>query len=122
MTSKSSSNTSAATTNLNEDNRISSDGGSIALGKNAALQINNELPDNVVDVFKGLIEFAAGAGDAVLKSSAQAISANENALSKVATIADKQTQGESRIYTDLFPLVALGLLGLVAVTLLKKGK
>lgn len=122
MTTKSSSNTSSATQTSNEDNRIAAEGGSLALGKNAALQINNQLPETVVDVFKDLIELAGGAGNKAIEASQKAIASSEQTLSTIANIADNQSKGESRIYTDLFPILAVGVIGLVAVTLLKKGK
>lgn len=122
MTTESSSSTSAATTNLNEDNRVVGESGSIALGKNATYEINNFMPDTVADVFKNLIDLASDAGQIVVDSTQNAVASQEKALSTIATLSDKQNQGDSRIYTDLFPFVAVGVMALIALTIFKKGK
>jgi len=118
--SSSSSSSQATTQTINEDNRTVADGESIALGKNAALQINNDFGDNVAKAFDKLINFASDAGQAVLDATEKSIQANENALNKVASTAEREAKGANTIFTDLFPLIGIGMVGLVALTVLKK--
>ena len=92
----SSSSSSSATTNqtINEDNRVASDAqGSIALGKDAALQINNEFGSNVASQFQNLVDFASGSGQAALDVINKSINSSEQNLN---TIAQKLAEGNKQ--------------------------
>lgn len=133
MTTKSSSSSSsqATTQTINEDNRVVGEAGSTTLGKGAVLQINNELPETVVEVFNKFIDLARDAGSSILESSRRAVETAEKSLdtvaksggaslSTVAGIQDKVNQGNDRIFTDIFPLLAAGIIGLVAIQFLRR--
>lgn len=144
MTTKSSSSSSsqATTQTINEDNRVVGEAGSTTLGKGAVLQINNELPETVAEVFSQFIDLARDAGTSIVESSRRAVETAEKALdtvarsgeksldtvaasggaslSTVANIQDKVNQGNDRIFTDIFPLLAAGIIGLVAIQFLRR--
>lgn len=115
--SKSSSSSQSQTQSIQEDNRIVTESGGVSLGKDAILQINNELPETVANVFKDLIDLARDAGGVVLQSAGQSVQTAERALDQVATIQDSVNQGTNRY---LIPLVMAGL-GILAIATLKKG-
>lgn len=113
MGGSSSSSSSARTTSIQEDNRVVADSGGLALAKGAQINIENQFPDTVVGVFNKLVDFASGAGQVASRTS-------EEALATISNLQDKNNQGDARVFTDLFPLLVVGLLGIAAITLIKK--
>lgn len=144
MSSKSSSNTSSSseTLNVNEDNRNIAEAGAIALGKDASLNFTNQFGAEVQSAFKDLIDLARDAGtgsfdvvkealqtssDSIAKSvekvtgnSQEAISSINQAFARSQDAVERAQKGDATIFTDLFPFVALGVIGLTVLVIVFK--
>lgn len=67
----SSSSTSTATTSTeNYDQRVGAEGGGVALGQGATLQVSDQFSDNVARAFNQLVSLATDAGRLVMESNA----------------------------------------------------
>lgn len=128
MSSKSSSNTSASTSQ--QDNRNVADNGSTALGAGASVVINDNFSSEVSNAFSELVNLAKttieGASDVLKSTTTQSLQqaqqqANANSDAVSAAYARAQA-GDKSIYTDLFPIVAMVAVGVLVVVLIKKGK
>ena len=144
--SQSSSSTTTQTTTQQYDQRVGAEGGAVALGQGASLSINEQFPENVAKAFNELINLARDAGELIINSNQNlqevtknALASNEKtvqmALEKVnaqgrisadvsknttealAKLLETQGKGASTIFTDLFPYIAAGIIGLVAIVI-----
>lgn len=144
--SESSSSTSTSTTTEQYDQRVGAESGGVALGQGASLSISEQFPENVAKAFNELINLARGAGELIINSNENLQEATKNALisnEKVLQLAlekvgaqgalsadvsknttealtkllETQGKGASTIFTDLFPYIAAGIIGLVAIVI-----
>lgn len=86
--SKSASSTSSQTSSVQEDNRVVGEGGSVVLGKDAGIIVNQEFGNNVLTAFNGLVSLAKDAGELVYNTTTNAVDqANKGAVSSVGAVA-----------------------------------
>lgn len=160
--SSSESSSTSSTSTSNYDQRVGAEGGGVALGQGATLQVTDQFNENVARAFNELVSLARDAGQLVLESNAglqettekvlmantqaakDAMAANERAisaalekldtqsarsteiskstLSAVTTQLSNQQKGSTTIYTDIFPYVAAGIIGIVAIFIFLNAK
>ncbi|MCK5014782.1 MAG: hypothetical protein KAS66_13295 [Candidatus Omnitrophica bacterium] len=112
--------------NISEDNRVVSEGGGIALAKGASYNYNEVLPDSVVSVFSDLVELSrdtiSTAGDAILTQNQESLRASSKALDAVSQTIDKTQKTDNTALTEIFPWLAVAIVGVVAVGMLTRGK
>lgn len=149
--SESSSPTTTTTTTQQYDQRVGAEGGAVALGQGASLSVQEQFPENVARAFNELINLARGAGELIINSNENLQEATKNALASnekalqlalekvgaqgaisadvsksttesLAKLLETQTKGASTIYTDIFPYIAAGIIGLVAIVIYLNAK
>lgn len=111
---KSSSSSSSQTQSINEDNRVASEGSGIALGKDAALMIQNEFSDNALAAFNMVISLVRDAGELAIDTSSKVTENAQKSLDTVATALERDNKGSQTAFTDMLPMI---LIAVVAITI-----
>lgn len=122
----SSSSSSNSTSSTTQDNKVSATDNAIALGTSSQFSYQDQFPDNVREAFSELVNLAGDAGLAAIAFANQAINANKDTLSLVATRAKQAEDAENLkdgvLIKDIFPMLVLGVLGFGAIFAFKTMK
>lgn len=108
-----------AQTTINEDNRVAGgESESITLGKNA--QFHTEFSPEIADIFKEMIDLSRDAGRAILDSSESNVISTEKIFDKALSTVERSEKGSETVWTDLFPIFVVGILGIGAILVFMK--
>lgn len=111
--SSSKSDTSSSTANTSEDNRVAGDNGALVLGKDAAIQINDQFSDNVLNAFKETIQLVRDAGKVAVDSNSKVVDASQQTLAAVTSALERQQKGTSTTFTDMLPLILVSVVAII---------
>lgn len=121
--SSSSSDSQSSTASTSEDNRVAGDNGALVLGKNAAIQINDQFGDNVLKAFQETIQLVRDAGQVAVDTNSKVSEANQQTLAAVTSALERQQKGNATTFTDMLPMILIAGVALVVFGMIfKKAK
>ena len=111
--SSSKSDTSSTTQSVQEDNRVAVSDGGLALGKDAAIQINDSFSDNVLKAFQETIQLVRDAGQVAVDSTSKVTQASQQTLDAVTTALERQQKGTTTTFTDMLPMIIVAVVAVI---------
>lgn len=122
--SESSSTQTSQSTTINQDQRIANESGTV-IDTEGNFTINNSFGQDVQKAFDKVLDLSAGVLDSAGNIIRESIQANEKALDNSVTQSnnalDRLQLGNASLIKDTVPLIIIGVLGVVAINMFKKG-